>query len=155
LPGRSIGRSTVRNMMLADRPEGQNCPFAANDYNSECLYKGWFSWAVFIKIFRELFFQSFQCFTASLKGDFEPKNFIFYLFLKCEKNQRKESLWEISFDPSLQIYLVFFLSVFLCYFSFQTLFFLTLELSSLILSIGSCFCKKNYLWSIVITKCYF
>ena len=32
--------------------------------------------------------------------------------------------------------------------------FLTLELSSLILSIGSCFCEKNCLWSIEITKCY-
>jgi len=39
-------------------------------------------------------------------------------------------------------------------FFFQILCFLTLELSSLILFIRSYFCEENYLWSIVITKCY-
>ena len=95
----------------------------------------------------------FSGFVASLKGVFEPKSFIFYLFSKCWKNQRKESLWKISFDLYFNIYLVFFSSIFLCYFLFQTLYFLTLKLSSLILSIGSCFCEKNYLLYIVITKC--
>ena len=48
-------------------------------------------------------------------------------------------------------YLEFFPSVFFV-FSFQNTFFLTLELSILYLSIGSCFCEKNCLWSFKITK---
>ena len=42
-----------------------------------------FSWAVFNKIFKELFFPSFKYLAASFKRVFEPISFIFYLFLKC------------------------------------------------------------------------
>jgi len=49
---------------------------------------------------------------------------LFLFVLKCQKNQRKESLWEIGFDLDFNIYLVFFPRIFLCYFLFQdTLFF--------------------------------
>ena len=81
------------------------------------------------------------------------KSLSFIYFQSVEKIKEK-SLLEIDFDLSLQIYLVFFPSVFLCYSLFQILYFLILELSFLILSIGSYFSKKFFLWSIEITKCY-
>ena len=56
------------------------------------------------------------------------KDFIFICFKVLEKSRKGESLG-IGFDLHLYFYLEFFPRVFLCVFDFQTLYFLTLELS--------------------------
>ena len=68
-----------------------------------------------------------------------------------KRKRIKSNKYQLKSDLTGSIWC--FPSVFLYYFSFQTLCFLTPELSYLILSIGSCFCEKYCLWSIVITKC--
>ena len=73
----------------------------------------------------------------------------FICFKVLEKSKKRESsrnwFWSL-----FQYLFSVFSSIFLCYSLFQTLCFLTLELSSLILSIGYCFVRKiicGLLWS--------
>ena len=88
-----------------------------------------------------------------MKGVFVPKSFIILFVLKCWKKSKKRESLGNWFWSLFQCLFGVFSSVYLCCFHFQTLYFLTLELSYLILSIGSCFYEKNCLWFIVITKC--
>ena len=84
---------------------------------------------LFLSRFLKRFFPSLQVFQREVFKSFWAKRFYLYLFLKGWKNQRKRKSLGIDFDLYLYFYLEFFPRVFLCDFDFQTLYFLTLELS--------------------------
>ena len=77
------------------------------------------------------------------------KDFIFICFKGLEKSRKVFGNW---FDLHLHFYLEFFSRVFLCNFNFQTLYFLTLELSILSIRI-IVLCERIGLCFVETTKC--
>ena len=80
---------------------------------------------------------------------------IYSLFVfKVLKIKEKESNWELAFDLHLYYYLEFFPRDFLCDFDFQTLYFLTLELSIYPIYYDLFFGEKIGVWFSERTKSY-